>query len=208
MSSRFRMRRLAVTLVVSAVAVAAYGCSGSTKTNIINPDAGNGGEGGTASGESCTPGTKECVNDALARVCPSDGTGWLAQRCGVGKKCVQGDCVGDSNATCMPNTGSCVSATVGVRCNDNSQGYKQVTCPAGSVCTGAGLCVGTCGVVGGSVCADLHTVGACTGTTVTTTPCPSGQLCVTTQTTPYKTAACMPAACTPQTVAASFVATR
>src|SRR5437867_1524610 len=96
--------------------------------NACSSDSSNGGGGagdGTDSGAvegarpslgGCTPDTKECVNASLARVCPSDGAGWLSKPCNTGEACEQGECKASLNATtCETGSGSCVTAAVALR---------------------------------------------------------------------------------------------
>jgi hypothetical protein len=45
-------------------------------------------------GTACTPRAKDCVGDSVARLCPADGSGWVAIPCAPAQKCMNGDCVG------------------------------------------------------------------------------------------------------------------
>jgi hypothetical protein len=77
---------------VAAIAASAGGCTidpdpvtvhadgGSSTTNILGADA-------TSGGQACTPGTKQCANDHVAQVCPTDGVAWVEQNCAANQKC-------------------------------------------------------------------------------------------------------------------------
>lgn len=149
----------------------------------------------------CTPGAKECLDPSLARVCPPDGSGWLAQRCSAGARCENGDCIADvATRPCDRHSGSCVDAKSALRCRDNLQGYEAVQCPEGTTCQGAGLCVGAC-TVGASACTNsTRSLTTCLdGRGFTTTVCGPDEACVVTSIAgaPYATAACKPAECHP-----------
>jgi hypothetical protein len=145
----------------------------------------------------CTPNAKECVNDNLARVCPADGSGWLAQPCHAGEKCAGGECKADPMAPCTSDQNTCMDAMTALRCNMTGNGFDVVTCPAKTTCSGAGVCQGAC-AVGSSFCLDTHTVSTCMdGVVYQTAACTDSSLCVKTGDTPYVTAACKPSECTP-----------
>jgi hypothetical protein len=181
-------------LGLAILAVAAFGCGNTSSPtdmghpqptpDLSTPDA----------RQSCTPNAKECVSDALARVCPADGSGWLPVQCQPGYKCTAGDCQPDPNAACQPGSGACVDATHGLVCNDNGMGYKMVTCPAKTACAGAGQCEGSC-VVGSSFCINPQTLSTCgDGNSYTSKACEAGTLCVDHG---DGTSGCAPAGCTP-----------
>jgi hypothetical protein len=146
----------------------------------------------------CTPMAKECVTNQLARVCPADGSGWLALQCPQGQICMMGDCKPDLNAACIPGDGVCVDANNALRCRANGMGYDMVRCPDKTNCAGNGQCQGSC-VVGSAVCLDTHTLSTCgDGTTFTNSSCMANTLCVD-QTVGggAPMAACLPSECTP-----------
>jgi hypothetical protein len=149
-------------------------------------------------GPSCTAGAKECVNPRLARVCPSDGSGWLSVSCAVGELCAAGECKIDPNAACPAGAATCLNESTALRCKPDQKGYEQVTCPSGTTCQGQGLCGGGC-IVGSSICLDSGTVGTCNdGKSFTPNACASDQACVRTAELPMKQAACKAAECHPQ----------
>src|SRR5437879_147646 len=97
-----------------ALALFAYGCGGGTTNNYYILDGGGGGGGNDGGGSPmlCTPGAKDCVTDALARICTPDGTAWIGLQCPTGEICQAGACVFDPNNTsCNPGDAACVSAT-------------------------------------------------------------------------------------------------
>ncbi len=198
MTLTVRIRWFAFTAAIGAVALLANGCTGDTVNNFVD-DAGTvvTADGSVIVGTKCAPSTKECVSPALARVCPADGSGWLAQPCHDGEKCDKGECKPDPNAACLPNSGACLNATTALRCRANAMGFDQINCPSGTTCEGNGLCAGSC-IVGSSICLAGGLVGTCVnGNTYTPTSCGATELCVSVSSTPYPTAACKPAACTP-----------
>lgn len=172
--------------LVAVVLFVAIGCGGSSSNT--------GGDGGPA----CTPATKECVNDEIARVCASDGT-WVPQACQNGSLCMDGMCVAQQDVACKPADSTCLDQTHALICNTNGVGYTSVSCPANTVCQGLGLCVGTC-VVGSSRCSTTNVVATCTdGFTYTDSACmPGVTSCVTTSASgaALATAACKPIGCT------------
>lgn len=151
----------------------------------------------------CTPNAKECVTDKLARICPEDGSGWLAVPCGEREVCdpERGECVFDLT-DCIPGEGVCTGDTMGLRCNTSGTGFEVVTCPSGTQCVGAGQCAGRC-VVGESYCLGTGAVTTCAdGQSFTTVTCTGGTLCVATSET---TAACKPAECEPDPNGCDYV---
>ena len=160
----------------------------------------------TMSGQSCTPKRSECVTLTLLRVCPSDGSQWLAVQCNAGETCQNGACVAPTPGPakiCEPGETRCATVAnmpdeVQV-CNAAGTAFeKKESCPASSKCIGKGLCEGRC-VVGSSTCLDPYTLATCsaTGNQVDATRCADGETCVATQTDPFPTAACKPSDCTP-----------
>lgn len=191
---------LSVTALSVFAALLVNACTGTTTNNTYatSDDSGVGTvvlpDGAVVA---CTPNAKECLNPSLARVCPADGSAWLAQQCKVGEKCDKGVCGVDPNALCLPGSGSCVSATTALRCRANLQGFAQTTCPTGTTCQGEGLCAGAC-VVGSSGCIDTGNLGTCLdGNTYTATACSGTDLCVDVAISPFPVSACQPAACKP-----------
>src|SRR5579859_1812624 len=176
------MRTLAL-----ACAVAFAACDTTNETKIIIADLSGSvpGDASTINPLACTPNAKECVTSSLARVCPADGTQWLAVQCAPGQKCAAGDCVVDQSL-CVPGEGACTDAKHGLRCMANGMGFAAVDCTtfAGTVCSGAGICQGAC-AVGSSVCADLTHVATCSDGAHQTVgaACDAGKLCVDTTTT-------------------------
>ena len=178
---------------------------------IACDNSGNKGNGqpdlaGTMSGQSCTPNRSECVTLTLLRVCPSDGSQWLAVQCNPGETCQNGACVAPTPGPakiCTPGETRCATVTnmpdeVQVCNADGTAFEKKESCPASSKCIGNGLCEGRC-VVGSSTCIDPYTLGTCnaTGNQIDAIRCATGDSCVTTQTDPFLTAACKPSDCTP-----------
>ena len=90
-----KARWLGAALVFAAVG----GCD--TTNTIVQgtPDM-----AGASPAPACTPNAKECVSSTLARVCPADGSGWLAVQCAFGETCSGGDCGLDVNTVpCSPS---------------------------------------------------------------------------------------------------------
>ncbi len=173
----------------AVVALALVGCD--TTNNNINeiPDLAT----GASPAPACTPNAKSCVNSTLARVCPSDGSGWLAVPCADGSTCTAGDCIAPSPTPqpCTADDNLCTGDTTALICNASGAGFTMTTCPANTQCVGAGQCYGAC-LVGDSFCGDLNTQYVCAdGLTYTPTVCPSGQACGS------SAGACIPADCDP-----------
>ena len=130
----------------------------------------------------------------LARVCPSDGSGWLTVQCESGAECEAGECVKPPvlcsilQDTCMGN--------VAYRCLPNGSGFEMVTCPAGTTCEGRGNCKGAC-IGGESICLDTGTIATCkadgSGYTTTTCDVVNLSLCVQVANVPHSFAECRPA---------------
>jgi hypothetical protein len=171
-------------------AVLLAGCT--TNNYTVGADGGAGG---------CPPNTKQCVSSTLSRVCPSDGSGWLAVQCNNGETCdmTSGDCTLDvTTVPCNPGDALCTSATMALTCNANGMGYMATTCPTNTTCVGNGTCAGAC-VVGESKCdsATGNLLTCADGNTFTPMACPANQLCVALQTTPFGIAQCLGGACLP-----------
>jgi hypothetical protein len=213
MKHAFRVVWGVVPAALAVLVWAAGGCSGSALSEVTpgieagTSTGGNEGGGGNIfilveAGVPCAPpGAKNCVTDTLARICPSDGSGWLPVECRAGEKCESGDCKPDPNASCTPGDGSCLTDATGLRCKDDGQGFANVTCPPNTKCTGKGVCRGSC-VVGDTFCATTSTVISCAdGNSYTQAKCPAGQLCVDTTAitpgAPARSAACVASECTP-----------
>jgi hypothetical protein len=129
----------------------------------------------------CTPNAKDCVSDALARVCPADGSGWLPVPCGATATCMNGDCVANavSGFICIPGTTACLDESSGLKCRADGQGYTMINCPANTACTGAAKCVGSC-TVGATTCITSTTYTTCSdGFTTMPGTCMTGTFCVT-----------------------------
>jgi hypothetical protein len=176
----------------AAILFAAVGGCDTTNTYVnSNPDLAGASPAPTTG---CTPNAKECVTSTLARVCPSDGSGWLAVQCTGGDTCDQGECSADVNTfPCTPGVDKfCSSDTTALVCNDSGNGFHMVTCPGATHCDQAtGDCAGSC-PVGSGQCLDSKTELKCNdGFTLTPSPCPTGQACSDTL------GACAPAACDP-----------
>lgn len=142
----------------------------------------------------CPAGTKECISDSLARVCPSDGSAWLSLSCRDDEKCVEGACVAQAS-TCSSIMDTCVGNTA-LKCKDG-RGFEPLPCPAGTQCIGAGKCTGAC-EVGASACSGTTTLTTCTdGLQQTSTACPVGTYCVSTGTAKAecKVGDCSPGTC-------------
>jgi hypothetical protein len=177
----------------AALVFAAIGGCDTTNTYVTAvPDM-----AGASPAPACPPNAKECVSSTLARVCPADGSGWLAVQCSFGETCSGGDCALDLNTVpCSSADNFCVSDTAALLCNGNGMGFTMKSCPANTNCVGAGDCAGSC-LVGSTFCLDIKTELVCNdGLTLTPSPCPSGQACSDT------VGACAPAACTPNNCAA------
>jgi hypothetical protein len=140
----------------------------------------------------CTPMAKECVTGTLARICPSDGSNWLAVQCQFGETCMNGDCTVDvATVQCTSNDDFCADATTQMLCNTNGMGFHSQTCPTGTKCI-QGLCAGSC-VVGATQCDGTGTVVTCNdGFHMTPSACPAGQAC-----SDQAGGVCAAAACTP-----------
>lgn len=192
------------TLAAIAALTTLVGCTKGESNNNNNQDGGNTNQNG------CTPSTKECVSTQLARVCPSDGAGWLAVQCAVGTTCMSGDCVQNAptdvdmaNNTpvviCESGEKACTTDGKVATCNSAGTAFTNSDCPSGTTCGGAGLCVGSC-IVGSSYCLGVGSVGVCNdGKTLTTTVCGANTACVQTSEDPFPVSACKPADCTPAT---------
>lgn len=210
------IRRICVGLGAAcfALTVAVGGCSGDTINNNNS---------GLASGDSgidvlgalgtlgCAAGKKDCVSDTVARVCPSDGTSWIAVTCRVGEKCTDGDCkpvAGGATAACIPGDGACLPDGKAIRCRGDGSGYEQLDCPPATTCQNRGICMGTV-AVGSSTCSnDRRSVNTfADGFHATVAACPANEYCVNLHTTaggfPYNVAACKPSQCKP-TAAGAF----
>lgn len=190
------MKRLGALLLGALVVT---GCGGSN-------DNGSGDMAGQSNPQkACTANAKECVSTQLARVCPSDGAGWLAVQCATGMTCMNGDCVageqpdmaGTPAPICTAGDKVCTSDGKVGTCNSAGTAYTTADCPTGTACVGDGLCAGAC-IVGSSYCLAPDRVSVCSdGASLTTTACGSGTACVQTGDTPFTTSACKPAECTP-----------
>ena len=188
-------------LVFFAAMATLGGCDTTNTNNYFFADMATtqtGGSDGSSLGQACKPNTQDCVNDSLARVCPSDGSGWLAVQCAFGEICQAGNCVFDQQGTsCLPSDSFCTGDTTALVCNDNGVGFMMLTCPANTNCVGTGQCAGNC-LVGQSMCLDANTVAVCAdGQTFTSAACPSGQLCASDG---NGGGSCLPNTCTPDTV--------
>jgi hypothetical protein len=172
-----------------AFAVAAIGCTSHNSNNHsdLSPP--------------CTAGTKECLDSATVRVCPSDSSGWVTEPCPLGSMCLNGACSAPnvSAAPCIPGLKVC-SGNNSLTCSASGFGYQVTACPSGTTCLGQGFCVGSCPLGVGMRCLDNTTVLSCSdGFTLTPSPCPTGSYCVTDQTQNNR-AVCAAGDCTPDFV--------
>ncbi len=173
----------ALLVVVVAIVGGSVGCTSNNKNH--SPDLG------------CIPGTTECVDTTLARVCTD--TGWLAKACPTGSMCTNGDCAAPtaSAAPCLPGSKVCVGNSV-LACAATGFGYTTTDCPANTNCQG-GFCKGFC-VVGQTSCVN-GLLSTCTdGFNSTVAACTSGTACVVDNTTLGNPAICVKGDCTPDTV--------
>jgi hypothetical protein len=92
----------------------------------------------------CEPGARQCVSDALARVCSFGGDSWLPDACESGTICSDGECVtvdaGSPYDYCdVPGAVECKSATLARVCLELPNPFwADIACPGG--CS-AGTCV-------------------------------------------------------------------
>jgi len=148
----------AITAVALGLAAGAGGCGGDNNgtadgggggnptqdSSMSQGDSSGGSSGGQPvdAGPACPPNTTQCVNSTLARVCPSDGSGWLAVTCAPGQTCTNGTgcagTVGDGGTGCTPNTTQCLSSTIEEICPSNGSGWLAVPCAQGNTCTTGG----------------------------------------------------------------------
>lgn len=164
----------------------------------------------SGAGECSSPGTVECVNDRVSRVCASDKT-WVAQSCASNEVCMGGSsgsgsgaggggCIAKADVSCNSTDSGCTDSTHALVCNADGMGFKSVACPPNTTCSGFGNCIGTC-VVGSSRCNGTNVVQTCTdGFTYTDSDCmPGTTSCVTTTSAnaAVQLAACKPMACQP-----------
>jgi hypothetical protein len=192
---------LGVALCGAATLGVAAACSSSNDSTGTIPNSSTGADASVVvvNGPGCAAGTKECVNDKLARICPADGSAWIAQTCAADEKCTAGACAKDPSvvAQCTSAQDTCVGNTA-MHCKADGNGFDAAACPANTACVGAGKCLGAC-FVGASSCNGPTTVATCTdGLQVTETACPSGQFCVDqgNGTAACKAGDCDPTACT------------
>jgi hypothetical protein len=181
-------------LGAALVFAAMGGCDTTNNTFVTGtPDM----AGATPPAPACTPNAKECVSSTLARVCPSDGSGWLAVQCQNGETCNAGDCGLDVNTvSCLPSDSFCVDDTNALICNNSGMGFHMSSCPAKTHCVNSGECAGSC-IVGSGQCLDATTVLNCNdGFTLTPSPCPTGQACSDAAGGVCITSQCTPGACT------------
>ncbi|HEX7479317.1 MAG TPA: hypothetical protein VF331_16055, partial [Polyangiales bacterium] len=178
-----------------AVATADAGSGSTAKTDsgtASTGDAGDGGVKGSASGltaaasngaacmGTCTSGEKQCVSDALSKVCINGGV-WSLNPCDVGKKCdsSSGECKLSSGAgtvqACTPGAKACSGDKQEKVCNADGTAWTSTACLAGLVCT-KDHCVpdtkASCDL--GPVCIDNKTASRCLGTDkgFEAVPCP------------------------------------
>lgn len=133
---------VAVFTVFGATAFAG-GCSSSTGSSATK----DGGASTRESGASCPANARQCVSSTLARLCPSDGSGWLAESCATGETCTAGVCAADGGVTCTVNAQQCVSTKITEVCNSAGNGWTVVPCNANETCNG-GVCGAEAGAVG------------------------------------------------------------
>ena len=169
---------LASLAAVGAVA-AIDGCS-SGSGGLVTVDGGV--KPGKDAGPSCTPNAKECVSSALARICPSDGSGWLALPCGTGQSCTgAGVCASDGGTSCTPNAQQCIDSKIAEVCASNGASWLTVACTADETCSN-GACVGAVDAgcpAGMSECVNATLARVCPadGSGWLALECQAGQVC-------------------------------
>jgi len=177
-------------LGAAIVFAAVGGCTTNNNTVLTTPDM-----AGASPAPACTPNAKECVSSTLARVCPADGSGWLAVQCQNGETCKGGDCGLDvTTVPCLPSDSFCTSDTTALICNGNGMGFSMKTCPTNTQCVNGGDCLGSSCIIGSSICDGLLVRNCSADGSTYTMPshCPTGQAC-----SDMAGGLCAAAACTP-----------
>ena len=123
-----------VALLLGGSVVVA-GCSGSSAPVVGKTDASTSGDAGPA----CPASTKQCVTSSLARICPSDGSGWLPLACSPGETCTNGVCASDAGTACTPNAQQCLTSKIAESCPADGSGWLATGCTENQVCSG-GAC--------------------------------------------------------------------
>jgi hypothetical protein len=100
--------------------------------------------------KACTPGTKACASDKVAKICDADGSGWVELPCAVNEICQKDACAPDPKSSCDDDANSCIDNKTALRCIGGDKGFEVVKCEGDLYCE-AGRCRGTvCSL--GSLC--------------------------------------------------------
>jgi hypothetical protein len=89
---------------------------------------------GCKSDPACSAGAKDCVTDSLARICMSDGSGWVTEPCAAGS-CKDGAC----QDVCKSGDAQCADDRVALVCAGAPVAWVAVPCRANEKCD-AGAC--------------------------------------------------------------------
>jgi hypothetical protein len=160
-------------------------------------------------GGGCEPGKKGCATTKIAKVCASDGSGYVPFACANDEICnaTTGDCEVDLlGGVCEPGTAKCQGGLKSLVCHGGGTGYDVTDCPTEAPCRD-GLCTGPVCSIGESFCETSSSSTAPTisprirtcvgGTEWKYTDCPADQVCAQRTDNDQTTASCVKRICNP-----------
>ena len=140
--------------------------------------------------QACMPNEKRCASDKVAKLCQSDGSGWLQDDCEANEICKDGACIPDPKSSC-DDANTCLDNKTAVRCLGKDAGFQLVKCENDTYCE-AGRCRGSVCALG-SLCSASNQIRECVdGKSYKDTQCAANEVCQQNK----DTADCVPLQCT------------